>query len=143
MKKIIRYSFIAAIAAVSFSSCKKDEKTKMELITEGNWILISDQEKVGSGEWQEFITSYEACEKDNYLKFSANNTVEANEGASKCDPGDPQTMTGPWGFENGETQINIYGFVGNIDELSGSRLTVSTTEQVGTLTYYSRQTYSH
>jgi hypothetical protein len=143
MKKIIRYSFIAAIAAVSFSSCKKDEKTKMELITEGNWKLISDQEIIGTGEWQEYITSYEACERDNYLKFSSNNIVEANEGATQCDAGDPPSTSGPWSFVNGETQINIYGYVGNLDELSASRMTISTTETVGTITYYSRQTYSH
>lgn len=143
MKKMIRYSFIAAIAAVSLSSCKKDEKTRMELITAGNWKIVSDQVKFGNGNWEEFITGYEACELDNYIKFNTNNTVEGNEGATKCSPDDPQSMTGQWSFANGESQISMFGEVANIDELNESTIVTSSSETFNGTTYYYKQVYKH
>ena len=143
MKKMIRLSFIAAIAAISLSSCKKDEKTRMELLTSGNWKIVSDQEKINNGAWEEYISGYDACELDSYFKFNTNNTFEYNEGPTKCDAMDPQSFSGAWNFENGETQINIFGNVENIDELTASTLITSASETYNGTTYYYKQVYKH
>lgn len=143
MKKMIRYSLIAVVAAVSLSSCKKDDKSRMELITTGNWKIVSDQEKVGNGAWEEYISSYEACELDSYVRFNTNNTFEANEGPTKCDPGGIDSFTGSWNFENGETQINMMGSIENIEELTGSTLVLSSSENYNGTMYYYKQVYKH
>lgn len=143
MKRMIRIACIVCISMIFVTSCKKDDKSRMELITSGNWKLVSDQEKVGNGTWQEYIQGYAACELDNYMKFSNNNTFEYNEGPTKCDPLDDQSITAPWAFENGETSLNILGEVLIIEELTGSTLTVTYSDTFnGTTTYY-KQVYKH
>ncbi len=140
---MIRIACIVCISMIFVTSCKKDDKSRMELITSGNWKLVSDQEKVGNGTWQEYIQGYAACELDNYMKFSNNNTFEYNEGPTKCDPLDDQSITAPWAFENGETSLNILGEVLIIEELTGSTLTVTYSDTFnGTTTYY-KQVYKH
>lgn len=143
MKKMIRIACIMCISAIFVTSCKKDDKSRMELITSGNWKIVSDQVKVGNGGWDEGIQAYSSCELDNYLKFSSNNTVEYNEGATMCDPLDDQSITAPWAFENGETSLNIFGEVLIIEELTGSTLTVTSSDTYnGTTTYY-KQVFKH
>ncbi len=143
MKRMLQTACIICISMIFFTSCKKDDKSRMELITSGNWRIVSDQEKVGNGTWQEYIQGYSACELDNYMKFSTNNTFEYNEGATMCDPLDDQSITAPWAFENGETSLNVLGEVLIIEELTGSTLTVSYSETFnGTTTYY-KQVYKH
>ena len=143
MKRMIRMACIVSISMISFTSCKKDEKTRMELMTAGNWKIVSDQEKTGTGAWQENIQTYSACELDNYIKFSANNTFEFNEGPTKCDPMDDQSETAPWAFENNESSINIYGEVLGVEELSGSVLILTSSDTFGGTTTYYKQVFNH
>jgi hypothetical protein len=147
MKKMIRYTLIAALVAISFTSCKKDdaptETSRIELLTSANWKLTSDQTKLGTGAWVESIGFQESCDLDNYLKFNSNNTAEDNEGATKCDPLDLQSYTRTWAFQNGETQILFYGLVWTIDELTSTRLTLSTSEELGNGTHYYKVGYTH
>ena len=143
MKKMIRIACIVSISMIFLASCKKDDKSRMELITAGNWKLVSDQEKTGNGAWEENIQTYSACELDNYLKFSANNTFEYNEGPTRCSPLDDQSITAPWAFENGETTVNIYGEVLTVEELSGSTLIFTSSDTFGGTTTYYKQVFSH
>lgn len=143
MKQIIRTTFVAIAAVAMFSSCKKDDKSRTDLLTSGNWKIISDQERAGTGAWEEYIDDYDACELDNYLKFSKANTVEFNEGPTLCDPLDDQSYTLPWNFMSDETQLSVAGEVVNIEELSGSTLTITSSETVGGTTYTYKQIYKH
>ena len=143
MKKMIRIACIISISMIFFTSCKKDEKSKMELITSGNWKLVSGQERTGNAAWQENIQTYSPCELDNYIKFSTNSTFELNEGPTKCDPQDDQSINAPWAFENGESSVNIYGEVLAIEELSGSKLVLTYFDAFGGTTTYYKQVFSH
>lgn len=143
MRQIIRTTFIAIVAVAAFSSCKKDDKSRVELLTSANWKLVSDQEKAGTGPWEEYIDDYEACELDNYIKFNNNNSAEFNEGLTKCDPTDDQVYSLPWAFQNDESQINMDGEILDIEELSGSTLIVTTSETYAGTTYYYKQILKH
>ncbi|RZK66540.1 MAG: hypothetical protein EOO92_25130 [Pedobacter sp.] len=143
MKNFIRTGCMVLAAAAMFTSCKDDDKSRTELLTSGNWKIVSDQSRVGNGAWQEDIGTYDPCELDNYAKFSEANTVAFNEGPTKCDPLDDQEYVLPWSFVNGEDQISVAGEVYTIDELNGSTLTLSTSEVIGSTTYYYRQTLKH
>jgi hypothetical protein len=48
-----------------------------------------------------------ACVKDDITIFNANGTVNFDEGASKCQPNDPQTLTGTWAFSADKTKVSI------------------------------------
>src|SRR5688572_28148875 len=100
MKQMIRTACIAIASVAMFSSCKKDDKSRTELLTSSNWKIVSDQEKAGTGAWEEYIDDYDACQLDNFIKFNTDNSVDFNEGPTKCDPTDDQEYSSPWMFEN-------------------------------------------
>ena len=90
-KKIILFAF-AAIALLS--SCKKDDTTdNTTLITAGKWKLTAET-TAGTNSF----TTKPACEKDNTFAFATDGKVAFDEGATKCDPLDPQISTGTWAF---------------------------------------------
>jgi hypothetical protein len=102
-------SLFVAIAFISFS-CNKDnnnptQKTKTELLVQGTWkfkgatangVDISNQNP-----------PFSACVKDNILTFSANGSGNVNEGATKCNAGDPNDNPFTWAWMNNETMLHI------------------------------------
>lgn len=46
------------------------------------------------------------CAKDNLLRFNANGIFLMDEGASKCDPSDPQTDQGVWNYDGSIKQLS-------------------------------------
>ncbi|WP_276499961.1 lipocalin family protein [Terrimonas pollutisoli] len=90
------------------TSCSKDDdepaagKTKTELLVKGSW-KFSDA-KVGGTSVSAFL---QTCQKDNIATFAAAGTGTADEGATKCDPADPQTNSFTWNFQTNETILFI------------------------------------
>lgn len=122
MQKKTFYSGLVILFAVVFTiACKKDSssnnnnntgKTKTELITSSTWKF--DNAKIGTID----VSSYfDDCDKDNTVTFVSNGTGTADEGPTKCDPSDPQTVPFNWSFENNETTIHTSTplFAGNGD----------------------------
>lgn len=107
MKKLL----LAAIVLFSLASCKKDNPTKTELLTNKDWKLTAATVDPGLNVGGTVITDYyaqmSACEKDNLLRFSAPNLVVVDEGATMCNTGDPQTQSGTWSFNSTETILTI------------------------------------
>jgi hypothetical protein len=139
---------LAIIAVVGFISCKKtSEKSKTELLTQAGWKQTGGEMKAGAaGTWQADpnFTSMTACEKDNITVFKTDNTFEANEGATKCSPSDPQVIyTGVWAFQNNETTITVLGQSAGIEQLTEQTLVITYSDTIGGTTYYYRETYSH
>lgn len=113
MKKqtILAVAILGALV-ISTSSCKKDNEnpsptpapapapTKTQIITSKNWKIVS-MDINGT----DIMPMMPACEMDNYLSFKTNNDYIENEGATKCDPSDPQTENGRWQFIMNETAI--------------------------------------
>jgi hypothetical protein len=74
--------------------------------------------------------------KDDIYKFANNNTYQITEGATKCDPSDPDIYdAGTWTFIDNETKIKLSSAGGgsdtlNIQELTSTSLKVSSTVDV-------------
>ena len=95
--------FIAANFFI-YSSCNKNDynppapKTKTQLITQSTWKFKSAT--VGGSPY-----TFPSCQTDNILSFSTAGTGTVDEGATKCNAGDPQTNNFTWVFQNSETEI--------------------------------------
>jgi hypothetical protein len=133
MKK--HFVLLLALPALFFlSSCEKEKdadppKTKTELISTGTWRYSSAT--VGGINADPLL---QACQKDNTLLFVATGTGTVDEGATKCNSGDPQTIPFTWSFANAEAELNVSAtlFTGgstvfNIITLSESQLVLSQT----------------
>ena len=104
------------LLAAALGSCKKDNETtpatasKADMLAAKSW-RISAQTSTYTINGTPIVTneysSMTACEKDNFLKFNANKTAVFDEGASKCDPSDPQTQNGTWELTANDTKLNL------------------------------------
>jgi hypothetical protein len=116
-KQFVLLTTALAVFALTFSSCKKDSDnpsptnntpapapTKTQLLTANSWKATS---MVSMG--FDFFPHMSACEKDNFLTIKADGTYIEDEGATKCDPTDPQTSNGLWKFVNNQSAIVLDG----------------------------------
>jgi hypothetical protein len=96
MKKIIAACIIATAA---FAACKKSDKKDSggsDALTGGKWQITSMKLSTPFGS-QELMDTAQECEKDNFILFNTDKSLTMDEGATKCDPSDPQTTTdGTW-----------------------------------------------
>ncbi len=127
MKSLKLSGIVLASMLVIFSACKKDkddpQPSKTQMLTAKNWKLTSVTMN-GADQYG----SIPACTKDDLAKYNTDNTVTYDEGATKCDPDDPQTETAVWAFDNNETQLIEDGQTYDIKELSSNTLKLSMTE---------------
>lgn len=112
-------SFLTLFAFVLLSSCQKDEggtppKTKKELISSSAWKYNDakiDSDNNGTGDVALPAGLIEPCQTDNTIVFTSNGTGTLDEGATKCDAGDPQSVPFTWVFESNESVINFSSVV--------------------------------
>jgi len=120
------------LALINFNCSKKDDpsgKTNAELIL-GDWIVTGltfspmyDYDGDGLKETNAF-SKMEPCEKDNTVSFLAGGVWKNDEGETKCDPADLQTLTGVWELSANQTTLNIDGDIAEIKFLSNTTLTI-------------------
>ena len=151
MKKVFILPLICFTAFLFLlGSCSKDKNdtppTKTELITQGSWKFSAAT--VGGSDVSSFLQS---CQKDNIMVFVAVGlTGTIDEGATKCNSGDPQTNPFTWSFGSGETVLNISAtlFTGgssvfNLVSLSSTQLVVSQNIMVGGTSQNAVVTFIH
>ena len=93
---------IAVVAIFAFYACKKDTATKTDLLTQHSWKQTGFTFNGVS-----LYDSLDACDKDNIFTFSTNFTYKQDEGATKCNSTDPQTIeSGNWAFTNSESKLS-------------------------------------
>lgn len=122
---------------VAISSCKKDDDdspSKTKLISGKNFYVKSMKIDPGvstpAGITVTDLFPFTAdCVKDNFITYNENGTFVEDEGASKCEPGDPQTINGTWEFLSDETQLmmtydTLYQLY-NLDHLTNTILKLS------------------
>ncbi len=114
MKKIALASMI--LLTVFVYSCKDDDspnpkKAAGNSLEGTSWILtaalINPPIDIFGVIVSDFTDLMDPCEKDNIFKFLANNQYNIVEGASKCDPSDPDLYDqGTWSLSaDGKTMI--------------------------------------
>jgi len=110
MRKIALNSGIMFISLlIIFTACKKDEnndtntptKSTQEYLTAGFWkftaITVDPGISYGGTTITDFFSQQDPCTKDDIMRFNSDGTITDDEGATKCDPNDPQTSNdGSW-----------------------------------------------
>lgn len=106
-----------ALLSVAFTSCKKDDKDnepdKTSLLTDKSWKMTAATvdpaiDWFGSGtKVTNVYAQFPACVKDDLVIFKKNGTVNFDEGATKCEPNDAQTVNALWSLNPAETIISI------------------------------------
>ncbi|MBI1228392.1 MAG: hypothetical protein GC192_24370 [Bacteroidetes bacterium] len=99
-------------AVLLFNACKKDEKSKTELLTANCWvataIIVDPPISINGTTISDLYAQSDACDKDDIFCFKSNGTFTNEEGATKCDDADPQVIeTGTWTFNQGETVVSV------------------------------------
>ncbi|NCA86640.1 MAG: hypothetical protein EOM83_13910 [Clostridia bacterium] len=124
---------------VTISSCNKDDDdspSKTKTISGKKFYVKSMNVNPGVTTPIGIITDLYSfmpdCVKDDFMTFNENGTVVDDEGATKCEPTDPQTESGTWEFMTDETQLRMtyddVAQVFDIEALTDTSLKLSYTD---------------
>lgn len=113
-----RYFKVLALSVFAFlffiSACKKEESdpTPESMLTAGNWkmtaMVIDPPVTVQGISVSDIYAFLLPCVTDDLIKFESDGTVVEDEGATKCDPDDPQTTSdGTWTLSSDGTVLTI------------------------------------
>jgi hypothetical protein len=78
----------------------------------------------------DLYTDYPSCKKDNYYVFNKDGSGEMNEGFTKCNVVDPQSVSFKWAIQN-ETYIWLFGSSWRIITLNESVFRITTQKTLG------------
>lgn len=108
------------IFVATISSCKKKDETPATTTTntttpDANTQKLCDKTFkmtawTSAPAWFGVTDVYavtQACYLDNTMVFHTNGTLTGDEGAVKCNSGDPQTTTGTWVFASSQTVLIV------------------------------------
>ena len=112
----------AFIICLGGASCKKDSKSSNPIV--GNWKMtayIHDSIDV-------YGTAVSPCITDNILTFTDDQKLTNDEGPTKCDPADPQTVSGTYSLNSEKTQLTVTH--DGISDVYGIKTLNSTTLEV-------------
>jgi hypothetical protein len=100
-----------AVFCIIINSCSKSnstQKTKMQLLTQSTWkydtagIDLNGDGTIDAAFPAGYLLD---CTKDNLLTFNTDSTGTADEGPTKCNTTDPQTVAFTWSFNSTQTDI--------------------------------------
>lgn len=137
------------------TQCSKDDdnddnnQTPSELII-GSWQVTADVVSppidLGGGPVSDLYAILDPCDKDDLYIIKANGVGEFNEGASKCDPADPQSEPFSWSLQSngtvlvisdGSTSVNF-----QVAQLNQTTMKLVITENILGTTYTETITYT-
>lgn len=128
----MKKSTAAFILILLFVSCEKSENSpdilseKTNLLTAGVWHLTDYSHNTGIANIVVTYNSLPACKQDDLRSFNKDGTGDLNEGPTKCNSTDPQSIAVQWNFVNGQTnRININGIKYSVDKLDNTTLDIS------------------
>ncbi|HVZ57481.1 MAG TPA: lipocalin family protein [Chitinophagaceae bacterium] len=88
------------------AACSRDPsakpQTKTDLLVLASWKI----QKVTVG-GIDVTSQLDACEMDNTVTFQANGNGSWDEGATKCNAGDPQTNPFTWALQSNDTVLEV------------------------------------
>ncbi len=132
------------LAGMTISGCsKKDSKdpSRSELLASGSWKFSNAGiDANGDGVIDSPLPdgTIGECSQDDTFVFNTNGTGTADEGATKCDPADPQTVNFGWTLSNNDQNLTLTGFdFGGLDPtfaiktLNNNKITLSQKVDIG------------
>jgi uncharacterized protein affecting Mg2+/Co2+ transport len=103
MKRKTTYALLFFCLAIA---CKKDSPTHTQLLSR-NWIQ-TDITLTANGATQSVFAQQSVCDSDDIYGFKADGTLTITEGATKCNPSDPDIKgTGNWTLDANNTKLSI------------------------------------
>lgn len=155
MKKTL---LILASVTLLFSACsKKDDNNgggvtgAASNLTTGKWIITSSTSIVQypnpiGPKTIDLWATFTACQKDNQYIFNTNNTNTTDEGATRCNPSDPQQITGgTWSLSNNNTVLTLTDgsttVVSNVLTLDNANLKLQYENTISGITAKTTTTY--
>ena len=128
MKRIILVTTVILFTITI--GCKKDDDdiaaSKKEILINGSWKInaaVSDEDGDGTYETNNYL-DFDACSTDDYYIFHNDGKLEINEGPSKCDLSDPQTISLNWQLANNETILIVDSEAHTIETLNNTTLKI-------------------
>jgi len=116
----MKYKFF--IASFLFVSCKKNEISKTELLTDSSWVY-QDAKLNGVS----IFSTIPGCLRDNLFFYKKNGELTVDDGPTKCNATSPQTENLPWYFFSNDDSISINGVRNKIIELSKTQFITEVT----------------
>jgi hypothetical protein len=110
MKKHYLALAVLGLVTIMFGvACNKDNntpsKSKTELLVQGSWKFKSAT--ANGTDISNQNPPFSACVKDNIITFSSSGSGNINEGATKCNSGDPDNTPFTWSWMSNETIIHL------------------------------------
>jgi hypothetical protein len=142
---VLVVSILFSIASCKKSVAESEVESKTIVISKSGWQLQKDEVQNDSGSITDLITGRSACRKDDITLFKADNTIEINEGAPKCDVLHPQIISvSSWNFSDSETKLQMGGgYTYNIEKLDKNNLVFFYSYSNGGSVAKRRLTYTH
>lgn len=136
-----RITLVLGLAALmSVSACKKDSNpdptppvktpTKTDLLTAKKWRISAQTLTLGGFPLNEYAIMKE-CKKDDFYQFGVDKVAVVDNGATKCDPQDAQTVKSTWEFTDNESKIRMDKYTYDLVSLSDSKLQLRLTTMYG------------
>lgn len=122
---------------VLVSACSKDDDS-----TGGGATPATNTSKLCNKNWKivsfvldgvNITSQIPACDLDDFTRFSTDGNYVNDEGPTKCDPADPQTIPGTWEWAANESKLVTDGDTTNVITNSGSVLRLGYDD--GTISY--------
>jgi hypothetical protein len=109
--------FVLPLTLLGSYSCQKSsgsgaQKSKTEMLAASTWKFDHaglDLDNNGTIDSPVPAGVLKPCDTDGSLTFNTNGTGTGDEGPTKCDAANPQTVSFTWSLKNNETIINFSG----------------------------------
>lgn len=111
MKRL--FTIFVTAGVIIAAGCSKEKskgENKTDTISQSSWKYQSatvDQDNNGTGDFPVPPGTFQTCETDNLITFKKDGTGTIDEGPTKCNAADPQTISFTWNFSSNETVLNI------------------------------------
>jgi hypothetical protein len=130
-------------------SCKKGSSGVIasgntEFLIQQSWKISTYEQKINSSSYVDQFPSIAACSRDDEYKFDVNGTYQLTEGATKCNPSDPDLLfTGFWQFLQNEAILKMDNIQYTVNRLDNTTMILSDSSILAPDTTYNRITLIH
>jgi len=157
---LLATAFLIFSSMIIVTSCKKDKKdpdpeptpapapvpeTNTQKLTGKNFKLTALTVNPAFFGITDIYAQMSDCDKDDIYRFEVGGVYKEDEGGTKCNSNDPQTVTGTWTWNTNETVLTTITGTDNIANTivinDGTTLKTTVTENDGTTNYVFTSTY--